>query len=123
MLLSPVFFFKFCSGSRKVRGNQKGLELNGLHQILAYADHVSLLGDGAGVIAKNAETLLHGSKERNLEVYIDETKNMSVIRDKHQHKRRNIIKGKTSFENASMFKYQGTITNIEMKSFIKLRVE
>jgi hypothetical protein len=43
--------------------NQVGLELNGTHQLLAYADDVNLLGDNIDTIRKNTEASVHASKE------------------------------------------------------------
>jgi hypothetical protein len=39
------------------------LELNGTHQLLAYADDINLLGENINIINKNAATLLDASKE------------------------------------------------------------
>jgi hypothetical protein len=39
-----------------------GLELNGTHQLLVYADDVNPLGDDIDTIKKNAETLIDDSK-------------------------------------------------------------
>jgi hypothetical protein len=38
-----------------------GLKLNGTHQLLIYADDVSLLGDNIDTIKKNKETLIGAS--------------------------------------------------------------
>ena len=37
---------------RKVQANQKGLKLNGAHQLLVYADDVNMLGGSVHAIRK-----------------------------------------------------------------------
>jgi hypothetical protein len=48
-----------------------GLNWNGTHQLLAYADDVTLLGD-------NIDTSLLDATEEVGEIYIEETKNMHL---------------------------------------------
>jgi hypothetical protein len=61
--------------------NQVGLKLNGTHQLLAYAEHVNLLGDNIYTINKNTKTLIDASKEVGLEVNIEKIKYMLVSHD------------------------------------------
>jgi hypothetical protein len=47
----------------KNEANQAGLELNGTHEFLVYADDVYILGGGVHGIRKNTEALVIASKE------------------------------------------------------------
>ena len=60
--LSPLLFnFALEYAIRKVQENL-GLDMNGTHQVLAYADDVNLIGNDIRTIERNADVLLNACK-------------------------------------------------------------
>ena len=67
--LSPLLFnFSLEYAIRNVQETNFGLDMNGTHQVLAYADDVHLIGDHIRTIERNADVLLNACKDNGLAV-------------------------------------------------------
>ena len=79
--LNFVFFLLILEYAiRKVQETSLGMDMNGTHQVLAYADDVNLIGDDIRTIERNADVLLNACKDIGLAVNIGKTKYMEIGR-------------------------------------------
>jgi hypothetical protein len=102
--LSPLLLnFGLVDVFRKVQVNQDGLKLNGTHQLLVYADDVSILGGSIHTVKENAEALIVASKEIGLEVNADETKYIVMSRDQNARRSHIMKTDNRSFERVEEF--------------------
>ena len=73
--LSPLLFnFALEYAIRKVQETKLGLDVNGTHQVLAYADDNDLIGDDIRTIERNADVLLNACKDIGLAVNTGKTR-------------------------------------------------
>jgi len=71
-----LFNFALAYALRTVQVSQVSLKLNGINQLLIYADDVNIMGGSIHTIKENTGALITASKETGKEVSADKTKYM-----------------------------------------------
>jgi len=125
--LSSLFFnFALEYAIKRVQVNQDGFKLNGMHQLLAYADDVNILGGSVHTVKENAEALLVATKETGLEVIADKTTYMVMSGHWNAGRGHSVKIDNSSVERVEEFKFLGTALTDqnsiqeEIKSSLKL---
>jgi hypothetical protein len=108
--LSPLLFkFALEYAIKRVQVNQDGLKLNYMHQLLAYANDVNILGGSVHTVRENAEALVVAAREIELEVNTDKTKYMVMSRDRNVGRGHGVKIDNSSIERVEEFKYLGVM--------------
>ena len=87
------------------------MKLNGIHQILVYADEVNILGGSVYTVKKKTEALV-ASKETGIKVSAERSKYMVMSCNKISVRSHSIMTDNSSFEKVEQFKYlEKTLTD------------
>jgi hypothetical protein len=84
---------------------KKDFILNGIHQLLVYADDVNVLGGSIHNIRKHTEALVIAIRKISLEANAEKTKYMVTSQDQNAEQNSNIHIGNKSFKTVEQFKY------------------
>ena len=84
------------------------MKVNGIRQLLVYADDVNISGGSVHIKKENAKALVGTSKEIGLEVNADKTKYIVMSRDQNVKRNHRIKTDNRSFEIVEELKYLGT---------------
>jgi hypothetical protein len=106
--LTPLLFnFALVYAIRRVQVNQGGLKLNGTHQLVVYADDVSILGGSVHTVKENTGSLIVAGKESGLEVNANNTKYLVMSQDQNAGRSHSMKTDNSCFQRVEEIKYLG----------------
>jgi len=121
---SPLLFnFALEYAIRRVQVKQEGLQLNGTHQFLVYADDVNILEGKARTVKENVEALVFASKKTGLEINADKAEYMVLSLDQNAGRSHNMKNDNSSFEWMGEYIYLETILTNQIIFRKKLRLD
>ncbi|KAI5639582.1 reverse transcriptase (RNA-dependent DNA polymerase) domain-containing protein [Phthorimaea operculella] len=125
--LSPMLFNLMLEYVvRKVLEHGDGVELNGTHKVIGYADDLALMGRSAADVRALAGVLESEGRKVGLRVNQDKTEYLHMRRFKTTRtKRNNLIVNGTSYKGVDKFKYLGcTVTDTNQREDeINIRIQ
>jgi len=107
-----------------MKGEKKGLSLNGLNQLFIYEDDVDLIEEDIDALQSNIDVLVEACDEIGLQVNIDKTKYMIRSRNTGNEGNKNIRIKDEVIEKVNKFKYLRAYVTIknEVTEEIKSRL-
>ena len=79
--LSPLLFNFVLEHALKSLEDKGGVQLNGIHKLLVYADDIVLLGDSEEILKDDMHILRSNTRKLRLEVNVNKTKYMVTHRN------------------------------------------
>ncbi|PSN43959.1 hypothetical protein C0J52_12363 [Blattella germanica] len=102
--LSPILFDFVLEHAIKSLEDKKGVQLNGIHKLLVYADDMVLLGDSEEVLKANMHILRSNTRKLGLEVNVNKTKYMVTRRNTSCNANGQLMINEGNFEEVTEFK-------------------